>query len=179
VYWTNISGNTVVSAPVTGGTPTTLAAQQATPDAITVANGTLYWSSIGGHAIRSLSLTTPGAPITTVAADQDDAVGLRVTADLAFWTNDEIGGVVAQPLDGGSAYVVAPPGVNSTGVTSDAQNVYWTDTVSGTVMSAPLAGGDVTVLAAGQAQPAEIAVDSTSIYWINAAANGSVAKLAK
>lgn len=51
VYWTDGCSGTVMSVPLAGGTPTTLASGQ-TPTDIAVDGSSVYWTNNGGTVMK-------------------------------------------------------------------------------------------------------------------------------
>jgi hypothetical protein len=150
VYWTspNIdddSEGTILRLPLAGGTPTTVAAHQASPCwGIAVDATSLYWTNAGTSAneytdgaVMRLPLTG-GTPVT-LASGQTFPWGVAVDAASVYFTTI---------------------GSNSMGNQAGV----------GAVAKVPLAGGTPTILATGQDGPQGVAVDATSVYWVD---NGS------
>jgi hypothetical protein len=178
VYWTNSGSGTVMSLPVTGGTPIQLADKQGALVAIAVDGHTLYWSSVGQGVIRALPLGE-GGTITTIVDDQD-AVALFVRDATVYWANAEIVDDVASvfTLPAGGAPVALGSGPGPYAAVADDHSVYWTDETRGAVLRAPASGGDASTIASDQPGASELAIDAANLYWLDAA-SGAVMKLAK
>jgi hypothetical protein len=147
VYWATISGNgsggsvmNVVTVPIDGGSPNTLASVQSAaasePVNSLAVNGTsAYWTTgIGDGGTAVVKVPTVGGPTTTLASGGASPGGSSIAVDgtSVYWLN---GGTAANNFS------------------------------DGTVMKVQLGGGAVTTLATVQATVQDIAVDSTSVYW--------------
>jgi hypothetical protein len=160
-----------------GGPPTALAVAQGVTGGIAVDADSVYWSSVGQKAIRSLSLASGGGT-SDLATNQSTVLSLRVRDRTLYWADDEVGDVFSMPAAGGTPTpLITGQGVNYIAV--DDRHVYWTDPVGNKVVRVPRAGGPPTVVAANQPAPSDIAADDRSIYWLNAVPNGAVLRLAK
>jgi hypothetical protein len=158
VYWVNSISDTVMSVPIAGGTPVTIAAETkertrvARIYAIAVDSTSVYWTS-GSNAGFGAVEKAPiggGTPVT-----------LATGWEMASMTSD--------PNALSHAISQSP----SMGIAVDATAIYWTNVGagrSGTVMTVGLAGGTATTLASDQDGPTAIVVDAGNIYWANRSA---------
>jgi hypothetical protein len=168
----------VLTAPLGGGAPITVAAEQ--PAAYLAADSTnVYWTDSSGTVKKA---PVGGGAVTTLASSQDP-YGIALDSDSVYWTNvgDFTGAIVKVPIGGGAITTIASESNVSFGgsVAVDSTSVYWTvssthssthadagDLPSGSVMKAPKAGGTSTTLASDRPRPVAIAVDGISAYWI-------------
>lgn len=187
-YWVNwgainkkfglASIGTVMTVPVSGGTPTTLASEQWGPTAIVVDGTSVYWTNMAVGAYFPGSVVTAaldgGAP-TTLASGQIGAAGLAVDTASVYWVTDN--GAVHKALrDGGAAQVLAvgPSGVPGfTSLAVDATRAYWANG-NGTIMSVPTVGGSPTTLFSNAKSSAPaIALSDRNVFFTN---QGTTAK---
>lgn len=132
-----IEGN-VVSIPVGGGTPTTLASESGYLTSIAVDSTSVYWTDYGlsqeATNTNGLVLKAPlgGGTPTTLASGQHDPSAIAVDATNVYWGNAGTqgagytdGSVVKVPLGGGSLVTIAS-GQGVQGIAVDATSVYWT-----------------------------------------------------
>jgi hypothetical protein len=163
VYFTTV--NTVMQAPIAGGSATTLASGQLA-QAIAVDATNVYFTSalvgsalvsipIGGGTPRNLSSTFGGSTIA-------------VRGGYVYGTLGNGGGATGPavgklPTSGSGTPVSlgsSPGAVN--GLAVDGTNLYWA--TEATVMKAPLTGaGPTTTLVSGNGSP--LAVDANNVYY--------------
>lgn len=181
----------VMSAPIGGGAPTTLASlryqfKDWMPQRIAVDTTSVYWTvqtpaAAGGAVLR---VPLAGGAVTTLASGQNDPAGIHVTLAGVYWADvngtssvpSGMGTVMSLPLGGGSAAALASGQAGPLGITADDTSVYWTTCCNpgnGTVMSVRVGGGMPTTLASNLGRnPVALVVDSTNIYWVNAGQGG-------
>jgi hypothetical protein len=193
VYY--FGANSLMSVPVGGGTPATVAA--VTGNAIAVSDTTIYWAT----NTSILSKATAGGTLTTLAPVGGGSIAAGPSG--VYWTTDS--NVMSVPLtglgDGGLPTTLAVGQNDPFGITLGPSEVYWT--TGGTLASgggfaansgsvegvavieeadggAPDGGDDAgathhakaTTVAAAQNYPHGIATDGANVYW---AASGSSA----
>jgi hypothetical protein len=159
-----------------GNQPTTLASgwltpQPIVPGALTLGNGTLYWS--GGGSVLTCPITGCSGGFATLASGVG-ATGVAVDSERVYWTIYDTGEIASAPVDGSSPPVTMASG--QVGVSSsvvDATKLYWA-TYSGTVVACPPTGcpSGPTVLWSGapgstQAVTVGLAQDALRLYWTN------------
>lgn len=181
----------IVSAPIGGGAPSTLATVTApwpitcgllfgglalaptsavwtTSDIETQASATLYETPLDGGASTQLAM---GGTIVAVAAD----------ATSVYWTGGVLqtsgvylipmGAVMKAPLAGGTPVTLASASLSPWGgMAVDEASVYYAEVdgssaSTGAVMKVPIGGGTPVTLSAG-VSASGIAVDATSVYFL-------------
>jgi len=175
VYWvTDPAKGAVLSIPLGGGTPTTLASNQSYGLGITVSNGVVYWTDNGTGAV--MQEPVGGGTISTFGTG-GYVWGVAASATSVYWASASTGTggtITGKAIGGTSQFLVASGQNQSQWLALDSTSVYWTDwgqcpsdggTCNGAVVKAPLAGGAPTTLAAGRGQPTGIATDGTNVYW--------------
>lgn len=110
VYWTlpnfALGGTSaVMSAPLPGGTPTTLVTNVPGPMSIAVSSATVYWATSGQDAIQSVPIE--GGSASTVVSDANGASALAVDGNNLYWCNAD--GIYQEPLAGGTPLKIGPP----------------------------------------------------------------------
>jgi hypothetical protein len=215
VYWTETVacptgqacppyGGAILTAPLAGGAPTTLAASEPQANFVAVDATGVYWSAPnalqkvsrgGGNPTSLWSAPMPLTPSTMVGSPYVVAVA-NGHLYAAMNPNGSTGGtsegsIVSFPIGGGPMVTLnATHNAWITGIAVDSHSVYWTsygssfspNNTDGAVMKVPIGGGAATTIATGQHDPAAIAVDETSIYWGNTGtqsagyADGSIVK---
>jgi len=127
VYWGDQSTSSLVELPLAGGFPSTLVSlQEGYFTHLTVANGSLYWST--NDTVASL-LVAGGTPVTLAASAGAFFDGVAVSATNAYWTDGAAGTVSSEPL-GGSVVATLATGQSPQGVAVSYGAVYWTNATS-------------------------------------------------
>jgi hypothetical protein len=184
VYWTNLSDQShgsVMSLPIHGAVPVTLAAG-GDPGGIALDATSIYWTdAFGGTVIKMPKCG--GAP-TTLATKQYGAGVIATNTTQACWTlnngnfPDTPVSVVCMSSSGGTQFTVASGSAVYWGLALDETAAYLIEgdgSGAGTILAAPLAGGTPLTLGAGD--PAGIAVDDTNVYWTTAPFDGGTGSL--
>jgi hypothetical protein len=185
-YWVEGGGsigreNAVKSAPLQGGSVSTIAALNAVPPAnggIGVTATTVFLSGFPGAALTSFPISgipdggtpaqVPGVMqgIQLLLSDTDAVYcyGPSITRVASDGSTTVLGTVVDQGLSGGA-------------LAHDDTYVYWLDIDTvGTIMRAPKTGGTATIIAR-DTSPVAIAVDANAVYWSDQ--GGFIMRLAK
>lgn len=175
-------GGSVLSAPVGGGAPTTLATGEHTTTDIAVDAKNVYWMNYG-DALRMMP-KNGGAPVTLFGVDQP--MSFAIDEEFAYVTTT--GGVWRVAIAGGAPQKIADARA-SEAIAVDAEYVYWIDRGSAgddatSLSRVPKAGGASRVLLAGPGVFSGVlmnalAVDATNVYWVATRADGIVAKTSK
>jgi outer membrane protein assembly factor BamB len=180
VYWTlpnfALGGTTaVMSAPLSGGAPTTLVTNVTGPMSIAVSAANVYWATSGQGAIESVPLD--GGPVSTVVSDASGAYALVVEGNDLYWCNAD--GIYREALAGGTPLQIGP---SANAIAVDGTDVYYVDSM-GRVARVPVAGGTPTTLATGRTSAlVAVAVDGQNVYWLEGEGTiqqGAVAALPK
>jgi hypothetical protein len=198
VYWVNNAfdkpgtdggtpGGSVVTVPIAGGTPTSLATTQAEPYGIAIDTVNVYWCDFYTGAVVASPKTRAGTVVTLVS-NQFAPESLVLASGSLYWVEQgldeegaaaEPGYVVRLAPDGGAELTLASS-ASTFNMAVDDVNIYWTDygtensmlnlaKSNGSVLKKALTGGAVTTLAANQEGPFAILVNDGFVYWFNAA----------
>ena len=144
----------MVSAPLAGGEPTTLASGQESPNAIAVDDDYVYWLDMG-HQTGS------------------ETVGLGFFPAAKVDVEAGTGSVVRVAKSGGQPETLAShQDWPSWRIVPDATGLYWLNSVgplsanaTGAVMRLPPGGGEPITLAREQNHPWSLAVSQGALYW--------------
>jgi hypothetical protein len=132
VYWIGDGANpysaegSVMKVGISGGTPVTLASNQAHPQRVAVDATAVYWTNgglSGDGSVMKVGLSG-GAPVS-LASGQQRPVGLAVDANAVYWTTSET--VMKVDLAGGMPSTLASAQKGPFAIAVDNEAVYWTD----------------------------------------------------
>jgi hypothetical protein len=170
VYWTDWAdqfAGSVMTVPVSGGTPSTLVSGLDDAEALAVNGTDVYWCSVIGVA-------NPGSFVSSVPLSGGAHDALGAGASILVLDATSVYGAAGtyiwrMPLDGGSMTTLVSNQATITGLAVDSTSVYWTtantSAAPGTLMQMPLGGGASTTLASGLASQGSVAVDAANVYW--------------
>jgi hypothetical protein len=171
VYWTTDKENPglVLSVPLAGGTPTTLASRTpAFGPCMAFTPGTMFLRQ--GASI--LALPTAGGEPTPRVVQPTGSIGcLTADATHLYWPDQARGALMRATRDGAQVSTIGVGiGFQPGAVAVDDAFVYWTANALGpgsAVVRAPKGGGGVPVpLAVGDGFAGNVAVDATTVYWL-------------
>jgi hypothetical protein len=173
VYWNGLdpvhNSGIVMTAPLSGGTPTTLYAIpptfQGQVGGIDIDATNLYWTT-GPPVYGVLMMPLGGGSVSTIATTMDVPVEVRAFGSRAFFTTYYSGDVIAVPIAGGPATALYSNGSQApqTDVAPSASDVYFS--VQGELFSVPTGGGSVsTIVGLNGGDPWHLVVDSANVYW--------------
>ena len=96
VYWNEYaSPGSVMTAPVAGGAPAAVAAQQNGPRNLAIAGGNVFWINLwilGNDSGAVMKTPVAGGAPIALASAQDDPNGIAVDGESVYWTN--LGGTI-------------------------------------------------------------------------------------
>jgi hypothetical protein len=192
LFW-SIQG--ITSAPLGGGTATSLTSSLSAGPFVAVDASNVYWVELLGPVAGSQVWSVPkeGGTATSLWSESESIV-VAIAADATgiYFVNQgnlvvvdggdsvpapNTGSILMIPSGGGAATTLVS-GLNyPNSVAVDGTNVYWTDFTG--VSKAPIGGGATTVLAAeGGPGAISVEVDGSDAYWLNECF-GTVKKIAK
>jgi virginiamycin B lyase len=136
------AGHSVLSAPASAGTPTTLifsgdggTAAGSAPAGIAIDSSHVYWADYGLGRITAANVT--GAPTTVwMVSGQKGPVGVATDGVHVYWANNGNGTIVrASAADGGSVLTLATGQSAAWNVAVGATSVYWVTNATAGVVS--------------------------------------------
>lgn len=172
IYWIDEFARQVMTAPLTGGEPTTFAtAGQAS--ALAVDTTSVYWLNFDYITLTSAVMKAPlgGGPAVQLAPARLNTRGLAVNASGVYWIDVESDSapqrtayLMMVPLDGGRATTLFSTSGDVRELALDEKNAYLVN--DDRVLIFPLAGGTPSSLTSGIAKPS-IAVGATHLFIVN------------
>jgi hypothetical protein len=161
-----ISHTNLMSVPVVGGNPTTLAsptAEGGVPERghiLQVDSSTIYWAAYSGEGHGIYRMPKSGGAPTLLAATSDvDSIVLDQTS--VYWS-DQSGAVMSVPKGGGATSHLFDGSYCNIAV--DETSLYWSQ--YGRMWSMPKAGGTPTSLTTMLDTCYTLTTDDSNIYWV-------------
>ncbi len=175
VYWTNKTAGQVHRALPTGGSLTTLATGQQTPDWIASNGSVVAWTNQGANQVMALVAAADGgvAPtqLNTVDEQGTTPAGIAIDPLAVYYATKITGGGLAETagLDGGS--VVELGTGTYVGIAVDTNNVYWTGGATNPVVYQNSKSGTpssvVSIASGALTCPLAVASDGTNVYFLD------------
>jgi hypothetical protein len=165
--------------------PYAIVTGNAGPNGITVANRTVYFTSVD-DTLETCMADDCMNTLTVMTNGQATPRGITSDATSIYWANEGLvvdGGLVGSIATcgllgcaGGFAHVLAPMQVGPYDVVVGSGIAYWTDNYGKAVRSCSVAGcsGEPTTLAADPTLLSGIAIDVTSVYWAEESAGNII-----
>jgi hypothetical protein len=180
VFWSNFgsgsaANGSIVSLPLLGGTPSTIASGQWTPQGIAADDTYVFWADTAtSQLVRS---TLSGSSSTTLSTGANTLpTPVAVGGGKVYWGDDVASGMGAIDSSPESSLTIDP--VQSGQATPwafarDATYLYWVDYVNpGAVWQFTLNGGAKQQLASNEDMPIRIVSDAASAFWIDEGSAG-------
>jgi len=104
-----------------------------------------------------------GAPVT-LAAQQNEPVGLAVDATYVYWINDGDGSVARTSIAGGPVTTLLTGEGYPESLTLGGSTLYWRNNSGGDIRSISVDGGIARTVLPGQLQLDGLAADATTLY---------------
>jgi hypothetical protein len=170
VYWANATSGTVMSVPIRGGEPVTLASSpHDSPHSVAVDATNVYWATDS-----SIMKAPLGGGAASVVGKAYEADAVAVDEQNVYW--GALSTIEAAPIGGGkTTTVVFNPG-RPMGLAFRDGNILWADDRDRRVMTLKLGTHNRTVLASGGQNCQNLAVDATYAYWTDTGA-GTVSRV--
>jgi hypothetical protein len=176
VFWTDygsgsMADGAIVSLPLGGGTPSTLASGRWTPQGIAADDTYVVWAeSFTDQIVRRPLGSSTTTTLPTGASTSPTAVALA--AGTIYWTDaipTTSGSVDMSPEGSLSQMLVSGGQTSPWALAVDSTYVYWVDYLNpGAVWQYTInGGGQKQQLASGENKPIEIASDGAKVYWID------------
>ena len=192
VYWTNTgAGGQIKKCAIAGcgGTPTALAINLSSPNAVLAAGSDVFWTNFGAFTLMKCAIggCSLVPTIFTSVNVSGNSFGRLASDGVTLFFSDGGNGVVRScPLAGcgGGPTVLATLQDNPWGIAVDGTSIYWVnDAAAGSVVTCPKTGCGTSnsllvTLANGQNSARTMAVDANSTYWVTQGA-GTVMKCQK
>jgi hypothetical protein len=165
VYWTSQTANTVMKAPIAGGTLVTLTSGSLAMGLAVDATSVYFTRGPGPYPLVG-RMSLDGGPVATISCCDDNMHGpIVVSSTRAFWMAETL---FSDGLDGGTAVNMVPNAGG--GIALAGSNVLTSiqGVNSGAIVSLPQSGGTAVTLAttAQSMSPMAVAADDTSVYWL-------------
>lgn len=84
-YWVDGAAGAVMSVPIGGGTPVTIAGGLSGARGLRIDATSVYWLETGSGSVRKAPLA--GGPATTLASCQSDLTGIGLDSDNVYWSS--------------------------------------------------------------------------------------------
>ncbi len=173
VYWTNFGSGTsadgsIVSLPLSGGTPLTLETGRMTPQGIGADDFYIFWAESASNQIVRRPLGT--SMLTALPAGASSSpTAVAMGGGSVYWSDGVAGGSVDTSLEGTLAIAPVQGGqATPWSIAVDATYVYWVDFANpGAVWQVAISGGQKQQVGTGDIYPIRIASDATSAFWID------------
>jgi hypothetical protein len=152
-YFANCaSGGVVMSVPLSGGAPVTLASGPGCPVSLAIADKSLYVAGVGlagadGGDILGLPLA--GGSPKVLASGGSAPVGVAVDGTSVYWTASD-GSLTKVPIVGGAPVVLASGPKGATRPVLDGDEIYWSDEAGDTILRVAIDGGIPSTLVVGE-----------------------------
>jgi hypothetical protein len=169
VYWAEPSNpGAVLSVPVGGGAPKTLASQQPQPNSISIAGNSVYWT-LFRYSVVSVPVGG-GVPVTVGIGVMPNSVA--ADSNNVYFTDDGNGTVVQAPLaDAGTQFMLVNMQPSPRNIAVDSTSVYWTSgttqsSSTGSFVKTPIDGGAISTLVSGPCAPSYVVVRGSAAYYL-------------
>lgn len=180
IYVTTYGGETVISLPKSGGTPTPLATNETSARGVAVAGSTLYWAngdfefSDAGYKGGVWQCTLPGCTGKKLVAPGDFAAYPTIHGNAIYFDSQNTGEVRRVALTGGPASVIATSN-HPFGLAVDDSYVYYTS-FQPSIYRSLIDGGSVNneqAVGPNGDTIGFIALDDQRVYWVYTEKNGT------
>lgn len=181
VFWSDYgtgttADGTIMSLPLAGGTPMTMASGLWTPQGVAADATYLFWAQSYAPTPALTRLTLGGGTTNLPTGSGSAPTAVGVGGGFVYWTDDLASGSVGSSAEGSlSLGTVDGNQTDPYSLSVDGTYVYWADYTSmGTVWQYKIVGGAIQTVGPSEDYPVRVVSDANQAYWIDEGTAGNL-----